>query len=82
MQPFDQDPWSRIYGVYSAEQALATFTALRAWNLAFLSGLSEADKQRPVAHPELAGMTLWTIARIAAGHDLHHLAALERTNIH
>ena len=69
MQPFEQDPWARIYAVYSAEQALATFTALRAWNLTFFSGLTEADKQRPVAHPEIAGMTLWTIARIAAGHD-------------
>ncbi len=78
MQPFEQDPWARVYAVYPARQALETFTTLRAWNLAFLSGLSEADKQRPVVHPEIPGITLWTIAKIAAGHDLHHLAALFR----
>ena len=78
LQPFEQDPWARVYAAYSAEQALATFTALRAWNLAFLSALTDDDKQRPVMHPETSGMTLWTIAKIAAGHDLHHLAGLER----
>ena len=78
LQPFDQDPWARIYHVYAAEQALAAFIAVRAWNLTLLSGLSEADKQRPVTQPEVPGMTLWTIARTAAGHDLHHLAAFDR----
>ena len=78
MQPFAQDPWARIYQVYTLGQAQTTFAALRAWNLAFFTGLTEADKARPVAHSEQPSMTLWTIARIAAGHDLHHLAALER----
>jgi uncharacterized damage-inducible protein DinB len=78
IQPFDQDAWSRIYAVYSLAQARACFEALRAWNVAFVGGLSEADKQRPVTHPERGEETLWTIVQIMAGHDLHHLERLER----
>jgi uncharacterized damage-inducible protein DinB len=77
IQPFDQDAWARAYAVYSAEQALATFTTLRAWNVAFVGGLSEADKQKPVTHPERGEMVLWTIVETMAGHDGHHLRALE-----
>ena len=78
VQPFDQDAWARAYGVYTAEQALATFVTLRAWNLAFVGGLTEADKQLPAVHPERGEMVLWTIVETMAGHDLHHLAALKK----
>jgi uncharacterized damage-inducible protein DinB len=78
VQPFDQDAWARAYGVYTAEQAPATFTALRAWNVAFVGGLTEADKKLPVVHPERGEMVLWTIVETMAGHDLHHLAGLKR----
>ena len=78
IQPFDQDAWARSYGSYSMEQAMATFAALRAWNVAFVGGLSEADKRLVVVHPERGEMTLWTIVETIAGHDLHHLAGLER----
>ena len=77
LQPFDQDAWARAYGVYSAEQALATFVSLRAWNVAFVGGLSEADKLLPAVHPERGEMVLWTIVETIAGHDLHHLTKLE-----
>ena len=33
MQPFDQDKWAATYGGIAASQALAAFTAMRAWNL-------------------------------------------------
>jgi uncharacterized damage-inducible protein DinB len=78
LQPFDQDPWARAYAHYTFDQAVAAFTALRTWNNAFLAGLSEADKQKPVTHPEHGQWVLWTIAEVAAGHDRHHLAALEK----
>ena len=77
IQPFDQDAWARAYGVYSADFALATFTALRAWNVAFVSGLTEADKLLPTFHPERGEMVLWTVVETMGGHDLHHLAKLE-----
>jgi len=41
IQPFDQDAWARPYASYSAEQAVATFAALRMWNMAFLSTLAK-----------------------------------------
>jgi uncharacterized damage-inducible protein DinB len=78
LQPFDQDAWARSYGSYSARLALATFAALRDWNLAFVGGLSEADKELPAVHPERGEMVLWTIVETMAGHDLHHLASLEK----
>jgi len=78
VQPFDQDAWARAYGLYTAEQALATFVALRAWNFALVSGLTEADKKLPAVHPERGEMVLWTIVETMAGHDLHHLAALKK----
>lgn len=78
LQPFNQDAWARAYGAYTAEQAMATFTALRAWNVAFVGALSEEDKRKAVMHPERGEMTLWTIVETMAGHDLHHLAGLKR----
>lgn len=78
LQPFDQDVWARRAGSYSFEQAQTTFAALRAWNLSFIRGLSEADKARHVTHPERGEWTLWTIVETMAGHDLHHLRGIER----
>jgi uncharacterized damage-inducible protein DinB len=79
IQPFDQDAWARPYGAYSAAQAVKTFAALRAWNVAFLSTLTEEEKHLPAVHPERGEMTLWTIVETIAGHDRHHLAKLEVT---
>lgn len=80
VQPFDQDPWARAYdGVrFTTDTAQSTWVALRLWNLALIETLSEADKQRPVQHPEIGALTLWMLVEIAAGHDLHHLTALEK----
>jgi uncharacterized damage-inducible protein DinB len=78
LQPFDQDAWARSYCSYSADAALATFAALRAWNVLFVGGLTEADKRLPTSHPERGEMELWTIVETMAGHDLHHLTKLER----
>lgn len=75
--PFEQDAWSRMYKVYTMADAEAVFAAVRAWNLAFVRGLSEADKQKVVVHPERGQERLWTIVEIMAGHDLHHLGLLE-----
>jgi uncharacterized damage-inducible protein DinB len=79
IQPFDQDAWARTYAVYPAEVAVKTFAALRAWNMAFLSNLSEDEKHLPAHHPERGAMTLWTIVETMAGHDRHHLSKLEAT---
>ena len=80
LQPFEQDPWARAYDgvLYTTDTALNTFTTLRAWNLALIETFSEADKARPAHHPEIGDLSLWHIVEIAAGHDLHHLKALEK----
>ncbi len=80
LQPFEQDPWARAYdGVgYTTSAARATWTAVRQWNLALIEGLSNEAKRRPAHHPELGEVTLWNIVEIAAGHDLHHLASLQK----
>jgi len=76
IQPFDQDAWARPYAAYTPAQAVETFAALRAWNLAFLSTLTEDEKRLPAHHPERGDMTLWTIVETMAGHDHHHLAKM------
>lgn len=77
LQPFDQDAWARAYSSYTLEQAVQTFTTLRAWNLAFIRNLSAEDKARAAFHPERGQMTLWTIVETMAGHDLNHLSRLK-----
>lgn len=78
LQPFDQDRWAESYGRYSLAGALETFRALRAWDVALVSGLSEADKALKANHPERGEITLWTTVETMAGHDLNHLTQLER----
>jgi len=78
IQPFDQDAWAESYGHYSLAGALDTFRALREWDVALIAKLSEADKALKVTHPERGEMTLWTIVETMAGHDLNHLAQVER----
>ncbi len=78
LQSFEQDSWGRAYPSYSLAQAQATWAALRAWNVALLGGLTEEERNRPARHPSLGGVTLWTVASIAAGHDIHHFHSLDR----
>jgi uncharacterized damage-inducible protein DinB len=78
IQPFDQDEWARNYGGYDFATARKTYRALRAWNLAFIRSLTEEQKRIKVTHPERGTMAVWTIVETIAGHDLHHLASLEK----
>ncbi len=78
LELFDQDRWGRAFPHYSLAQARAAWNSLREWNLTLLGSLTVDEQQRPAVHPKLGGVTLWTAAQIAAGHDLHHLQSLER----
>jgi uncharacterized damage-inducible protein DinB len=78
IDPFDQDDWAKTYDAYVLAEALGCFKALRTWNIAFIAGLSQKDLLKPVMHPERGPETLGIIVRIMAGHDLHHLVALEK----
>ena len=77
IQPFDQDHWAATYSHYDAHMALAAFSAVRQWNLAFIGGLKPADFNKPLNHPERGDMTLQVVVETMAGHDLNHLRQVE-----
>lgn len=77
-QPFDQDAWAKPYGRFDPCLALEMFTVSRRWNLVLLESLAPEDFERRMTHPERGEMTLQTIVETMAGHDLNHLAQLER----
>jgi hypothetical protein len=82
LQPFDQDIWAAPYASFGpdkgAAQALATFTALRHWNLLLITASLPAAANKPVSHPERGTMTFTTITETMAGHDINHLQQLQR----
>jgi uncharacterized damage-inducible protein DinB len=78
LEPFEQDDWASSYSAYSLAEALGCFKALRKWNIAFIAALTPEDRSKPITHPHLGKLTLWTLVEIMAGHDLHHLGALEQ----
>jgi uncharacterized damage-inducible protein DinB len=74
--PFDQDVWAKQYGAYSAAQALSVFLALREWNVALLTTVSESQLSNTVTHPERGTFPLRELIESIAGHDLNHLSRL------
>lgn len=78
IQPFDQDRWAATYSGVSAEQALGVFSALRRWNLLLIGKALPASAEKVVTHPERGTMTFMTIVETMAGHDLNHIAQLQR----
>lgn len=77
VQPFDQDIWARPYAVYTTQAALATFAAVRGWNLALILSLPAEAFSKPMTHPERGTMTLQTVIETMGGHDLNHLKQIE-----
>lgn len=77
IQPFDQEKWATVYAAYDAPSALAVFSSVRRWNLAFLQAASASAFAKGVTHPERGEMTFKTIVETMAGHDLNHLTQLE-----
>jgi len=78
IQPFDQEKWAVQYGGISAAQALEVFKAMRGWNLQLLKNAGPDAGAHTVTHPERGTMTFQTIVETMAGHDLNHIAQLER----
>ena len=77
IQPFNQDAWAERYAGYDLPSALETFRATRGWNMKLVGGLSEADFQREMTHPERGTMTFLGVLETMAGHDLNHLGQLQ-----
>ena len=78
IQPFDQEKWAAPYGGVDANEALATFSILRRWNLLLIEAALPVHAGKAVTHPERGAMTFSTIVDTMAGHDLNHLGQLER----
>ena len=78
IQPFDQEKWAATYQRIPAAQALATFAALRIWNLLLIGSALPSAASKPVTHPERGSMTFRTIVETMAGHDLNHLGQLKK----
>jgi hypothetical protein len=78
LQPFDQEKWAATYSGVTARQALAAFTAMREWNLILIRNAPQSAAQKPVTHPERGTMTFSTIVETMAGHDLNHIAQLQK----
>jgi hypothetical protein len=78
IQPWDEGSWARRYTDVDVESALGSYLAQRRWNLALFRGLTAQDLEREAFHPERGPEKLGTVIRLLAGHDLNHLAQLER----
>lgn len=78
IQPFDQDLWARNYSAYDAPAAFAVFSAVRDFNTRLIASLPPEAFSRPVSHPERGTMTFQTIVETMGGHDLNHLAQIEK----
>jgi len=78
IQPFDQDRWAAMYGAFDATSALAVFTAVRNWNVRLIAAVPAEALNKKLTHPERGEMTFRVVIETMAGHDLNHLAQIER----
>ena len=77
IQPFDQEKWAGNYAAVSGENAIAAYSALRAWNLLLIRTVPDSALSKPLTHPERGAMTFQNLLETMAGHDLNHMAQLE-----
>ena len=80
LKGYNQDLWVRNlrYRGHKAPDLIADLRALRNCNLRFLRGLDAEERQRVGLHNERGEETVDHMLRLYAGHDLVHLAQLER----
>lgn len=80
LQPFDQDAWASAmrYEKRDPRKSLEQYRALREANVALLKSLTPNDWKKSAMHPERGELTVRKIAEMTAGHDLNHIAQIER----
>jgi tRNA-binding protein len=80
LQAFDQDEWSRELGYANTDAAasLAVFSSLRAAQVRLLRGLGDEQLDRFGVHAERGKESVRLLLGLYAGHDLNHLAQIER----
>jgi DinB superfamily len=77
-QAMNQDRWMARDAALTAREALDAFVAIAGMNRALFASLSDADKATPFTHPEYGELTIDWLMHQMAGHQIHHLAQLER----
>lgn len=78
VQPFDQDKMMARESGHAGGEAFDAYYALRRWNLSLYRSLSPEERRRRFTHPERGELTVEDLLSTLAGHELHHLAQLER----
>ncbi len=75
---FDQDAWLSSEQTTDAATARQAFVALSRLNQRFFAGLSRAQLDTTLTHPQYGPLTVDWILHQMAGHYWHHLAQLEQ----
>ena len=77
---FDQDSWVTAlhYDKRDPRKALEQFRVVRETNLALLKSLTPEQWKHHCLHSERGEETIEHIVRMFAGHDLNHIAQIER----
>ena len=77
---FDQDMWADRLGYASADpnESLETFAVLRRDNLRLIERAAPEDLKRVGVHAERGEESAGYLVRLYAGHDLMHLAQIDR----
>lgn len=80
LQAYDQDAWAAAgqYQKRDARKSLEQFRVLREANLALLKTLTPEQRKQHGMHAERGVETIDHIVQMIAGHDLNHLAQVER----
>jgi uncharacterized damage-inducible protein DinB len=80
LQPFDQDAWASAFKYADAEEreSLVTFSAARTSLLSLLTRVDRSRLDHHGMHAERGRETIAHLVRLYAGHDLNHLAQIER----
>jgi hypothetical protein len=80
LQPFDQNAWAATFRYSDSDplEALQLFEASRTANLSLLRRVDPALHANFGMHAERGKETVVHLIRLYAGHDLNHLAQLER----
>lgn len=80
IQAFDQDDWARAmkYEAADPRASLALFESVRAAQLRLWRGLNDEELDRFGIHAERGKESVRHLLSLYAGHDLNHLAQIER----
>jgi hypothetical protein len=79
VQPFDGDDWMALEsGAGAGPAAFEAYYAMRQMNLPLYRSLPADALDRRFTHPERGVQPVRWILELTAGHELHHLAQVER----